>query len=243
MIHALHGNFGLPSDWHASLPPGLPATAWHLWEIRRHHPAARTLTGFATWFNDRVQSLPDPAGPRVLAGYSLGGRLALHAYLDRPALWSRLVILSAHPGLTDPKTRSERLLSDAAWAARCRSEPWPAVLDRWNAQPVLTSRRSAPPRPDPTLTEPWREEIADAFTDWSTGAQDDLMPRLRSCATLRGLWIAGQEDPKFATVARATVAQLPGFQLQLLPGAGHRLLMESPEEVRRCLLSTHDPTP
>jgi hypothetical protein len=61
MIHALHGNFGLPTDWDAALPPAVPARAWHLWEIRRHHPEARTLTGFATWFNDQVAALPDRA--------------------------------------------------------------------------------------------------------------------------------------------------------------------------------------
>ena len=82
MIHALHGNFGLPSDWEAALPDGVPAKAWPLWEIRRYHPEARTLTGFATWFNNQVAALTDN-GPRILAGYSLGGRLALHVLLNQ----------------------------------------------------------------------------------------------------------------------------------------------------------------
>lgn len=236
MIHALHGNFGLPSDWDASLPPGLPATAWNLWEIRRHHPAARTLTGFAAWFNDRVQSQPT-AGPLTLTGYSLGGRLALHVFLDRPALWSRLVILSAHPGLTDESTRAERFRTDASWAERCLTQPWAEVLENWNRQTILTSRAGPGPgiTTDPALTEPWQEEIAGAFQDWSLGAQMDLVPRLRTLNTLQGIWLAGAEDKKFAAIARDTASHLSGFDLRLPAGAGHRLLLESPEVVRHCL--------
>ncbi|MDB6070940.1 MAG: hypothetical protein JWL81_2111 [Verrucomicrobiales bacterium] len=243
MIHALHGNFGLPSDWDACLPPGLAATAWNLWEIRRHHPTARTLTGFAAWFNDRVQSLPS-AGPRTLTGYSLGGRLALHVLLDRPALWSRVVILSAHPGLTDETDRVDRLRSDATWAVRCRSRPWEEVLDQWNSQSVLTSGNStaSPPR-DAGLTEPWREEIAGAFLDWSLGAQENPVPGLSSLTTLEGLWLAGGEDEKFTAVARETVARLPGFRLRIQAGAGHRLLSEAPDAVRQCLAPGHSQCP
>ena len=118
MIHALHGNFGLPSDWAAALPPGRPAKAWDLWEIRRHHPEARTLTGFAAWFNQQIAALPD-TGPHLLAGYSLGGRLALHVLLDRPALWSQVLLLSTHPGLTTEAERPPRLAHDLAWQERC----------------------------------------------------------------------------------------------------------------------------
>ena len=46
------------------------------------------------------------AGERcVLAGYSMGGRIALHTALAVPGLVDRLVLIGASPGLADPAER------------------------------------------------------------------------------------------------------------------------------------------
>ena len=229
MIHALHGNFGLPSDWDAALPPGVPARAWHLWDIRRHHPEALTLTGFATWFNDEVAALPDK-GPRVLAGYSLGGRLALHVLQDRPELWHRALLLSTHPGLTTTAARQERLRHDLFWQTRCLTDPWPQVCAAWNAQPVLQSNA---PLPDLTLLEPWRLEIAGAFSDWSLGQQEIPPHPLH----ISGYWITGTQDVKFHSLD-PTLLPGPFFNPLAAEGAGHRLLLEAPTMVRAILAQT-----
>jgi 2-succinyl-6-hydroxy-2,4-cyclohexadiene-1-carboxylate synthase len=219
MIHALHGNFGLPSDWDAALPPSVPAKAWHLWEIRRHHPEARTLTGFATWFNNQIETLPpDPC--RILAGYSLGGRLAFHVLLDRPALWHRALIISAHPGLTTEAERTARRALDATWKDRCRNCPWPEVLAAWNAQPILQS----PQGPASNLaSDDWAKDIAEAFDGWSLGQQQYLVPTLASLPC-SGLWMVGTKDAKFTDLAKSTMPSLAGFKLRLNAGGGHRFL-------------------
>ncbi len=230
MIHALHGNFGLPSDWDAALPPGVPARAWHLWEIRRHHPEARTLTGFATWFNHQVAALPDK-GPRILAGYSLGGRLALHVLLDRPALWHRALLLSTHSGLTNEDERTARLAHDVRWHDRCLKAPWESVLQGWNTQAVLAG---SSPVHAAGITEPWRNEIADAFEGWSLGHQEIGLGRLEQLR-VPGVWMTGGDDPKFSALARSAMEILPSFHFQTIPQAGHRLLSETPHAIRSCL--------
>ena len=230
MIHALHGNFGLPSDWDAALPPGVPARAWHLWEIRRHHPEARTLTGFATWFNNQVAALTDN-GPRILAGYSLGGRLALHVLLDQPELWHRALILSTHHGLTHAAGRIERLTHDARWRGHCLTAAWESVLHDWNTQAVL----SGPSQPHAArITEPWRNEIADAFEGWSLGHQQ-IDPARLGQLPVPGVWMTGTNDPKFCALAQSAMEILPSFHFQTIPQAGHRLLSESPHAIQSCL--------
>lgn len=230
MIHALHGNFGLPSDWDAALPPGVPAKAWHLWEIRRHHPETHTLSGFAAWFNNQITALPpDPC--RILAGYSLGGRLALHVLADRPLLWHRVLLLSTHPGLANETGRSERLVHDLSWQIRSQQDPWVEVCDSWTAQPVLQGPGTPP---DLLPMESWRQEIAGAFDGWSLGRQQGVLA-FPGALKIRGGWMTGGADSKFSELALKGCGALPGFIPETVPHAGHRLLTSHPDAVGAAL--------
>src|SRR5688572_5941069 len=50
----------------------------------------------------------------VLGGYSMGGRIALHAALAMPDRVGRLVLVGASPGIADPAERVERRAQDEA---------------------------------------------------------------------------------------------------------------------------------
>src|SRR5579862_7283141 len=52
----------------------------------------------------------------TLAGYSMGGRIALHAALAFGARIERLVLIGASPGLDDPDERRARRAADEALA-------------------------------------------------------------------------------------------------------------------------------
>lgn len=247
MIHALHGNFGTPSDWEATLPPDIPAHCWNLWQIRRQHPETATLPGFANWLNQQIKPGTGPASiesiesipsiesiqpappPRILAGYSLGARLALHALTARPDLWQAAVLLAPHPGLADPSERAARLTHDQTWATRTRQAPWPDLLEAWNAQPVLAGG------PPPSAPESWRSEIAAAFENWSLGHQPDLLPALAQ-TKIPVLWITGALDPKFTRLAAQAAAAAPNIQHHILPHSGHRLLQQAPREIHALIL-------
>lgn len=54
----------------------------------------------------------------TLAGYSMGGRVALHAALSLADRVERLVLIGASPGLPDPAERAARAAADAALADR-----------------------------------------------------------------------------------------------------------------------------
>jgi len=256
MLHALHGNFGTPADWEAALPPGFPARRWNLWEIRRQHAETATLAGFADWLNQQAtpssgvgaaqlissdlsdlsvgsgqfsRSAQSMSAPRILAGYSLGARLALHALTARPDLWQAAMLLAPHPGLPDPGERAARLLHDQTWAARCRQSLWPELLEAWNTQPVLADG------PPPSASESWRTEIASAFDGWSLGHQPDLLPALAKIK-VPILWITGAKDLKFTALAAQAAAVSPNIQHHILPHCGHRLLQQAAAEIRALIL-------
>jgi len=227
---ALHGNLGRPEDW-----AGLPAPSDEL-----HAPAlwdwAERGWGFsevAEHLLAEAEAVRQAGRSPWLAGYSLGGRLALHALALRPEVWSGAVILSAHPGLAVPAERASRVARDARWAERARHEPWDRFLESWDSQPVFGVDRSGElpgDAPDPRLgLESRREAVARAFELWSLGRQEDLRPALERCGTPM-IWVTGAEDLAFSRLGEEMAGRLPCCRHLALPGLGHRLL-EAPEQL------------
>lgn len=166
------------------------------------------------------------SGPSILVGYSMGGRLALHALLEDAQAWSGAVIVSAHPGLRDEKERILRMASDAEWAARALTSPWAEFLRQWNAQAVLQGEIEIP-LGDRALLEDRREAVARSFMAWSLGKQADLRPRLETIEKPL-LWLTGGDDERFGELAAEVNSLLPKGEHRSLSGVGHRLPWEAP---------------
>ena len=76
MIYALHGAVGSSKDWQGLEPEGELFKAVNLWRFLECCPMS--LEGFGSALNEENKALDS-----VLLGYSMGGRLALHALLDK----------------------------------------------------------------------------------------------------------------------------------------------------------------
>ncbi len=185
--------------------------------------------GFAAWSARFNAEAAARGRPTLLIGYSLGGRLALHALAEASSPWAAGLVLSAHPGLEDA---TERRAWERRWASRFRSEPWESLLPAWNALPVFAGSR---PRSLPS-------EVADA------GFRARLAATLERCSPTRHrldwrrlqgrlTWACGARDAKY----RALYAEDPRVDACVELPAGHRLLADAPAEVlalaRRCLSS------
>jgi 2-succinyl-6-hydroxy-2,4-cyclohexadiene-1-carboxylate synthase len=222
-ILALHGNLGTTADWELPGCPDIhPIDLWDHVDLD---------------FNDFAAALAGPlsAGLEkpVLAAYSLGGRLALHALAAFPDRWSGAVIVSAHPGLCCVEDRLARRTSDAIWAERARTMEWGAFLDQWNSQPLF-GEVSPDLRARQATLEPRREAIATAFEIWSLGRQEDLRRRLGRFAG-PVVWITGVSDLRFTRLGVEMASVFPDFRHVVVPGAGHRVLEEGMEAVIRAL--------
>ncbi len=158
---------------------------------------------------------------RALLGYSMGGRLALHALLENGHPWQAAVIVSAHPGLESATERETRRASDAAWASRALMGNWQEFLETWNAQPVLGDQTIRDSQASGRLVMR-RREIARSFVDWSLGTQAPLWGRLHEI-TIPVLWVVGENDTKFRELAARAVGEIPHAALAVAPGVGHRV--------------------
>lgn len=183
------------------------------------------------WGNTLAEEIKRVDPEPILVGYSMGGRLALHALLAQPDLWKAAVIISAHPGLSDEAERAKRREKDAEWSAMALKGDWSDFLEKWEAQSVLGAGGEMPDR---TRLKERRASIARSFIDWSLGAQADLTCDFQQIAA-PVLWLSGGEDTKFTELAKVAVAQLPDARHQIIPGCGHRVPWERPAEFsRRC---------
>ncbi len=206
-IVALHGNLGMPDDWlELEQLSGLTFDKRCLWE-----PGALEF-----------------AAGDILLGYSLGGRLALQAAVAEPEKFSRVIVLSAHPGLATEGERKARRLQDAVWAERALTLPWAEFLHRWDAQDVLGASAK-----DRSGLERYRQEISRSFTQWSLGRQADLRDGLQhlSCPLW---WITGAEDAKFTELA----ATAGSGNHVAVAGAGHRVHFDQAAAVARFIVAS-----
>src|SRR4051794_29646870 len=79
---------------------------------------------FATWtFEERIEELP--AGGAVV-GYSMGGRIALHAALREPDRFASLVLIGVSAGV---ERREQRRRSDEALAGWMERSSIEEVVD------------------------------------------------------------------------------------------------------------------
>lgn len=168
----------------------------------------------------------------ILLGYSMGGRLALHAVASDPALWRALVLIGATPGLRDCAEREGRAREDAALADAMATLSIDAFLEHWRQKPVIRSQDNIPA----AILGPLRERrcrndprrLAAALRGFSPGLLPDLWPALPGL-DLPVLVLAGARDAKFARLGQTMASALPQGRFAAIPAAGHCAHLEQAE--------------
>lgn len=168
------------------------------------------------------------AGPFALAGYSQGGRIALHAALAMPERVTRLVLIGASPGIADPAERAARRAADERLADELEASDIQAFAHRWARTPVLADLPGglqAAAHADRLRNTP--AGLARALRGLGTGALPSLWGRLgelRMPVTL----IAGERDRKFRAIAEEMARLIPSATVSVAPEAGHAVHLEAP---------------
>jgi 2-succinyl-6-hydroxy-2,4-cyclohexadiene-1-carboxylate synthase len=173
-----------------------------------------------------------PARTFMLCGYSMGGRIALHAALTLgPEIVTRLVLVGASPGLADPTARAARRTADDALADRIETLDIETFAREWGSQPLFADqpeRVAAGAHADRLRNTP--AGLASALRGLGTGVMAPLWDRLGELAIPVTL-VVGERDAKFRATAEAMLARLPNAQLVVVEGAGHAVQLERPEAV------------
>ncbi len=174
------------------------------------------------------------APPRfVLAGYSMGGRVALHAALARvlaPRI-DRLVLVGASPGIAEAAERAIRRADDDGLADEIERSTIEAFAARWAQTPVLAGQPpdvAAAVQADRLRSTP--AGLARALRGLGTGALPSLWDRLAEVTVPVALMV-GERDAKFNAIAAEMAAALPVADVIVVPDAGHAVHLEAPAAV------------
>jgi 2-succinyl-6-hydroxy-2,4-cyclohexadiene-1-carboxylate synthase len=231
-VLALHGFTGSPDSWGFLAESALAVIAPGLVGHAGSTEAARVSS-----FEDEVERLSElapPAEPVHLVGYSLGARLALGIALRHPERVARLTLISGHAGLASEDDRRARRAADAVWVELLLGRGVLAFVDAWETQPLWATQAALPE------SARARRRVARLSHD-AAGLARSLrvtglgeMPNYGNRLGELGMPVnvlAGELDDKFSSLARSMAERLRRPTLEVVPGAGHDLLLERPEFV------------
>ncbi len=220
MIYALHGFLGRPHDWNVLFEGHFLHSHIHAVDLFDSSPLP--LHAWAETFNNQVAK--DKSAKRIVLGYSLGGRLAMHALLQQPKLWDAAILISTHPGIETVSARQSRRHLDEEWAMRFEHEPWEHLMEAWNGRAVFQRDAFRFTRHEADYQ---RDVLAAVLRQWSLGAQQGLSMQLAQL-DLPILWMAGGGDADYARVAKETTFKHAHSRVAILPGVGHRVPWQAP---------------
>ena len=241
----IHGFSGSPESWRRTagrlrLATYAPAVCGH--------GGGTAADAVAHSFEAEVERLASeiraavPA-PRYLAGYSLGGRLALGMLVRHPGLFVGAAAIGANPGIDGEGDREARRAADEAWA-RLIEERGLDTFDReWSSLPLFRSQRHLEAE---VLEEQRRIRLghdpaglAAAMRTLSLGAMPDYRESLPAVTCPVEL-IAGGLDVKFSALAGQMAEELPQAVVHVVDGVGHNVPLEAPAELARLLNDAAD---
>ena len=232
----LHGWLGHRGDWN-DVATALPGDrAWMAVDLPGH---GENTDG------DALPELPDVLTglerlsvaqgiPRWhVAGYSMGGRLALAFAMVFPEHIASLTMIAASPGVDGAEARQTRRNQDIAWATRFREQPARDVVAAWYQQPVFASLAS---QPDLLATIIQQRSVAcspltaDALVLWGQGVLPSQWGRLEQL-TVPVCHISGALDPSYVAVGERMMEQNGSIERRVIQGVGHTVHLERPVEL------------
>jgi 2-succinyl-6-hydroxy-2,4-cyclohexadiene-1-carboxylate synthase len=223
VVAALAERYRAPADRHRALAP----------DIRGHGAASDLVPVTLEAVLDDLAALAPPRF--TLVGYSMGGRIALHAALALAERIDQLVLIGASPGIADSAEREARRMADERLAADIESSSIEEFAQRWAQTPVLAGQ---PPEVAATVhADRLRNQpagLAHALRGLGTGALPSLWDRLPEVGVPVAL-VVGERDEKFRAVAIEMASGLRRADRVVVPDAGHAVHLEAPEAVAQVI--------
>jgi 2-succinyl-6-hydroxy-2,4-cyclohexadiene-1-carboxylate synthase len=221
----LHGFLGVKEDWEEVVNGLKEKYCCYCFDLPGHGKSPTHPHLLESLFT-AIHSLGLPPAP--LIGYSMGGRMALFLKHHFPNHFQQLILLGAHPGLSDNAERQSRLQQDLNWCDKLETQPFACFLEDWYAQAMFSSLCKNQPLYVKLIQSRLRQNpknLADVLRNFSLGLQPELkIPE-------GTLLMYGEEDLKFEALYRT----LSSNHVIKIPKSGHLLPLENPQDIHRAI--------
>ena len=183
---------------------------------------------------DSADRLVRSGGAATYVGYSMGGRVALHAALAHPVQVERLVLIGATPGIVDDAERRSRRDADEQLADHIEDVGVATFIDEWLANPLFAGLTADSAMREDRLRNT-AAGLASSLRLVGTGTQEPLWDRLTDieCPVLL---VVGARDPKFRAIADQMAERLADAEIAVIAGSGHSAHLERPLDTTDALL-------
>jgi pimeloyl-ACP methyl ester carboxylesterase len=181
-----------------------------------------SVASYADWVAQYIEA--NKLEDYHLIGHSMSGKISLSLAARRPAGLRGLLLLSPSPPTPEPISDDDRAASLAAYGQPAEAEKTFAKItsiplaEEWHTQVVADNLRTTQAAWDAWLQHGSREDIS------------ALMPQIGVPCRL----LVGENDRAVPPAAQRqqTLPLLPaGSVMVVVPGAGHLLPLEAPEEI------------
>lgn len=223
----LHGFTQTRRSWDPLLA-AFDATTWPTRTvIRVDLPGHGGSTDVIADLSTTADLVVDTCGRGTYFGYSMGGRVALHAALRHPDRVSTLITIGATPGIEDPEERTRRRLADESMADEIERIGSSAFIEQWLSQPMFAGL----PQSDADLLERRSNSpsgLAMSLRHAGTGTQAPLWAKLVDLE-MPILLLAGSRDTKFAEIADRMAGEIGSNARSVrISRSGHSAHLEQP---------------
>lgn len=238
VILFLHGFMGSGSDWDETIK--YLSSRYHCLTVDLPGHGKTEYDGeilFEETADILIESLDQQKIKQCfLAGYSMGGRLALFLTLRYPQYFRKVVLESASPGLRTEKEREERILHEEEIVEKLTSGDFSAFLKEWYSETLFKGLNKhekfeqllkARMKNDP-------KKLTKSLRLLGTGKQPSLWRELKN-AQKSILLLVGELDTKFQSIARRMKELNSFIQLEMIENCSHNIHFQQPEQFARHL--------
>lgn len=184
--------------------------------------------GISLTLQETGDELADIAFGKILVGYSMGARMALHAAIQHPYAMTGLILVSGTPGIEDDAEREARVQADEELASRIEMIGTSAFIQEWIRQPLFAKSKFS----DEEIQDRCKNtstSLATSLRTCGTGQQESLWSQLQEIK-IPVLLICGTRDEKFVEIAKRMNQMISGSTMRIIDKAGHNAHLDQPED-------------